>query len=105
MKLMLKTYIIAVLLGLLFSLGFAPNDLWFISIFSLTCLHYLIQEANKKELFWIGYSFGFGIGVGGVGAREGLMMYFVGINRYVALFYYSRESGKKATSTTSSTKR
>jgi len=58
---MLRTYLIAVFLGLLFSLGFAPNDLWFISVFSITCLHFLIQETNKKELFWIGYSFGFGL--------------------------------------------
>ncbi len=58
---MLRTYLIAVFLGLLFSLGFAPNDLWFISVFSITCLHFLIQETNKKEIFWIGYSFGFGL--------------------------------------------
>ena len=58
---MLRTYLIAVFLGLLFSLGFAPNDLWFISVFSITCLHFLIQETNKKELFWIGYSFGLGL--------------------------------------------
>jgi len=58
---MLRTYIVAAFLGLLFSLGFAPNDLWFISVFSLICLHYLIQEASKKELFYIGYSFGFGL--------------------------------------------
>ena len=73
---MLKTYIIAVLLGLLFSLGFAPNDLWFISIFSLTFLHYLIQKANKKELFWIGYSFGFGL-------------WSIGISwLYVSIYFY-----------------
>ncbi len=58
---MLRTYLIAVFLGLLFSLGFAPNDLWFISVFSITCLHFLIQGTNKKELFWIGYSFGLGL--------------------------------------------
>ena len=58
---MLRTYVIAVFLGLLFSLGFAPNDAWFISIFSITCLHFLIQGTNKKELFWIGYSFGLGL--------------------------------------------
>ncbi len=58
---MLRTYIFAAFLGLLFSLGFAPNDLWFISVFSLIGLHYLIQEASKKELFYIGYSFGFGL--------------------------------------------
>ena len=58
---MLRKYLIAFFLGLLFSLGFAPNDLWFISIFSLTCLHFLIQEVSKKELFYIGYSFGFGL--------------------------------------------
>ena len=58
---MLRTYLIAVFLGLLFSLGFAPNDAWFISVFSITCLHFLIQGTNKKELFWIGYSFGLGL--------------------------------------------
>ena len=58
---MFRTYVIAVFLGLLFSLGFAPNDLWFISLLSLTCLHFLIQEASKKELFYIGYSYGFGV--------------------------------------------
>jgi len=58
---MFRTYVIAVFLGLLFSLGFAPNDLWFISLLSLTCLHFLIQKASKKELFYIGYSYGFGV--------------------------------------------
>ena len=58
---MFRAYVIAVFLGLLFSLGFAPNDAWFISVFSITCLHFLIQGTNKKELFWIGYSFGLGL--------------------------------------------
>ena len=58
---MLRTYVIAAFLGLLFSLGFAPHDLWFISLLSLTCLHFLIQEANRKELFYIGYFYGLGL--------------------------------------------
>jgi len=58
---MFRRYIIAAFLGLLFSLGFAPNNLWFVSIFSLTCLHFIIQGASKKELFYIGYSFGLGL--------------------------------------------
>ena len=58
---MLRKYVIAFFLGLIFSLGFAPNDLWFISMLSLTCLHFLIQEASKKELFYIGYFYGFGL--------------------------------------------
>ena len=58
---MLKTYLIAAILGLLFALGFAPNDLWFISILSLTYLYFLIRDSNKKELFLIGYSFGIGL--------------------------------------------
>ena len=58
---MLRKYVIAVFLGLIYSLGFAPNDLWFISLLSLTCLHFLIQEASKKELFYIGYFYGFGV--------------------------------------------
>tara|TARA_Y100000748_G_scaffold201734_1_gene169000 strand:- start:693 stop:2180 length:1488 start_codon:yes stop_codon:yes gene_type:complete len=57
----LKTYLIAAILGLLFALGFAPNDLWFISILSLTYLYFLIRDSNKKELFLIGYSFGIGL--------------------------------------------
>ena len=73
---MLKTYFIAAILGLIFSLGFAPNDLWVLSILSLTCLHYLIQNANKKELFYIGYFFGIG-------------MWSLGISwLYVSIYFY-----------------
>ena len=75
---MLRTYLNAVFLGLLFSLGFAPNDLWFVSIFSLTCLHYLIQNAGKSELFYIGYSFGLGL-------------WSLGISwMYVSIYFYGK---------------
>ena len=77
---MRRTYIIAAFLGLLFSLGFAPNDLWFVSIFSITCLHFLIQETNKKELFCIGYSFGLGL-------------WSLGISwMYVSIYFYGNLS-------------
>ena len=73
---MLKTYLIAAILGLLFALGFAPNDLWFISILSLTYLYFLIRDSNKKELFLIGYSFGIGL-------------WSVGISwLYVSIYFY-----------------
>ena len=73
---MLKTYLVATILGLLFSLGFAPNDLWFLSIFSLTCVHFLIQKNNKRELFFVGYFFGIGL-------------WTVGISwLYVSIHYY-----------------
>ena len=73
---MLKTYLIAAILGLLFALGFAPNDLWFISILSLTFLYFLIGDSNKKELFLIGYSFGIGL-------------WSLGISRlYVSIYFY-----------------
>lgn len=73
---MLKTYLIAAILGLLFALGFAPNDLWFISILSLTFLYFLIGDSNKKELFLIGYSFGLGL-------------WSVGISwLYVSIYFY-----------------
>ncbi len=75
---MLRTYLNAVFLGLLFSLGFAPNDLWFVSIFSLTCLHFLIQKAGKRELFYIGYSFGLGL-------------WSLGISwMYVSIYFYGK---------------
>ena len=73
---MLKTYLIAAILGLLFALGFAPNDLWFISILSLTFLYFLIRDSNKKELFLIGYFFGIGL-------------WSVGISwLYVSIYFY-----------------
>ena len=73
---MLKPYLVATILGLFFSLGFAPNDLWFLSIFSLTCVHFLIQKNNKRELFFVGYFFGIGL-------------WTVGISwLYVSIHYY-----------------
>ena len=73
---MLRKYVFAFFLGLFFSLGFAPNDFWFLSIFSLTCLHFLIQKSNKRELFLVGYSFGIGL-------------WAVGISwLYVSIHYY-----------------
>ena len=80
---MLKTYLIAAILGLLFALGFAPNDLWFISILSLTYLYFLIGESNKKELFLIGYSFGIGLWSLGISWLY-VSIYFYGNIGYIA---------------------
>jgi len=83
---MLRTYVFAVFLGLLFSLGFAPNDLWFISIFSITCLHYLIQEASKKELFYIGYSFGLGLWSLGISWLYVSIYFYGNLNFILSIF-------------------
>ena len=86
---MLRTYIIAVFLGLLFSLGFAPNDLWFVSVLSITCLHFLIQETSKKELFWIGYSFGLGLWSLGISWMFVSIYFYGNISFIISLFLTS----------------
>ena len=81
---MLRTYLVATILGLLFSLGFAPNDFWFLSIFSLTCLHFLIEATKRRELFLIGYFFGIGLW------SLGISWLFVSIHYYGNIgFIYS----------------
>ena len=83
---MLKTYFIAAILGLIFSLGFAPNDLWVLSILSLTCLHYLIQNANKKGLFYIGYFFGIGMWSLGISWLYVSIYFYGNINSIASIF-------------------
>ena len=62
---MLKKTFIALLCGLVFSFGFAPFDLWLLSIFSLVLLQTLLNDSNR-DVFLIGYFFGFGMWVTGI---------------------------------------
>ena len=63
---MYKKNFYAFVCGLLFSLGFAPFDLWAVSIFVVTCLLFLSQGLKLKELFFLGYWFGFGMWMTGI---------------------------------------
>ncbi|MDC0590820.1 apolipoprotein N-acyltransferase, partial [Gammaproteobacteria bacterium] len=62
---MFKKTVLALICGLIFSLGFAPFDLWFLSILSILSLLYLLDETSNKESFLIGYTFGFGMWLSG----------------------------------------
>ena len=61
-----KKTIFALICGLIFSLGFAPFDQWFLSIISVVVLLFLIENTSKKESFLIGYLFGFGMWLSGI---------------------------------------
>ena len=73
---MLRNYFGSFILGLLFSLGFAPNDLWPLSIISITCLFFFLKDKDKRNLFYLGFFFGLGT-------------WLVGISwLYVSIHYY-----------------
>ena len=63
---MFKKRFFALICGLIFSLGFAPFDLWFFSILSISVLLHLLNESSKKESFIVGYLFGFGMWLTGI---------------------------------------
>ena len=63
---MFKKTVLALICGLIFSLGFAPFDLWFLSILSILSLLFLLDETSNKESFLIGYTFGFGMWLSGI---------------------------------------
>jgi apolipoprotein N-acyltransferase len=51
----------ALLAGALLNLAFAPFDFFLASIFSLSVFYFLLEKTeNKKEVFWLGFAFGFG---------------------------------------------
>ena len=63
---MYKKRFFALICGLIFSLGFAPFDLWVLSILSVSILLYLINNCSKKDTFITGYLFGFGMWLTGI---------------------------------------
>ena len=78
---MLKKTFIALLCGLVFSFGFAPFDLWLLSIFSLVLLQTLLNDSNR-DVFLIGYFFGFGMWVTGISWLYVSIHYHGNVNIY-----------------------
>ena len=63
---MLKRRFLALICGLIFSLGFAPFDLWMLSILSVAILFQLVKDSSNKDAFLYGYIFGFGMWLTGI---------------------------------------
>ena len=78
---MLKKTFIALLCGLAFSFGFAPFDLWLLSILSLVLLLTLLNDSNR-DVFLIGYFFGFGMWVTGISWLYVSIHYHGNVNIY-----------------------
>ena len=78
---MLKKTFIALLCGLVFSFGFAPFDLWLLSILSLVLLVTLLNDSNR-DVFLIGYFFGFGMWVTGISWLYVSIHYHGNVNIY-----------------------
>ena len=60
------SYVLAVLSGGLFSIGFAPFNLWPLSIISLVIYIYLLRDLAYLESFKIGFLYGFGLWLVGI---------------------------------------
>ena len=78
---MLKKTFIALLCGLVFSFGFAPFDLWLLSILSLVLLLTLLNDSNR-DVFLIGYFFGFGMWITGISWLYVSIHYHGNVNIY-----------------------
>jgi apolipoprotein N-acyltransferase len=63
---MLKKRLLALICGVIFSFGFAPFDLWLLSILSVAVLVGLLNKSTNKEAFLVGYVFGFGMWLSGI---------------------------------------
>ena len=63
---MFKRRLLALICGLIFSLGFAPFDLWALSIITVAVLFQLVKNSPNKEAFAYGYLFGFGMWLTGI---------------------------------------
>ena len=63
---MLKKRFLALICGVIFSFGFAPFDLWLLSVLSVAVLVGLLNKSSNKEAFLLGYAFGFGMWLSGI---------------------------------------
>ena len=63
---MLKKRFLALICGVIFSFGFAPFDLWLLSVISVAVLVGLLNKSSNKEAFLVGYAFGFGMWLSGI---------------------------------------
>jgi len=59
-------YICAILAGLFLPLGFAPFELWILSILSFSCLIYLLDSLDWRQSFYVCFCFGLGYWVVGI---------------------------------------
>ena len=63
---MLKKRFLALICGVIFSFGFAPFDLWLLSVLSVAVLVGSLNKSSNKEAFLVGYAFGFGMWLSGI---------------------------------------
>jgi len=56
----MRKYLLALLCGLLFPLGFAPFDYWPLTILSISLALYLISEKVENNTFFLGFFYGIG---------------------------------------------
>ena len=63
---MFKKRLLALICGVIFSFGFAPFDLWLLSVLSVAVLIGLLDKSSNKEAFLVGYAFGFGMWLSGI---------------------------------------
>tara|TARA_Y100001970_G_scaffold250037_1_gene321339 strand:+ start:24839 stop:26314 length:1476 start_codon:yes stop_codon:yes gene_type:complete len=58
---MIKKRFLALFLGLNFSLGFAPFDIWILSLISIFFVLYLLEVPTTREIISLGFYFGIGM--------------------------------------------
>ena len=75
----MKNYLIALFSGLLFPLGFAPFDIWPLTILSLSLILYLTGKTSLKQAFLVGWIYGIGL--------WGLGVSWV----YVSIYYHGNQ--------------
>lgn len=57
----MKNYFLAFIFGLIFPFGFAPFEIWPLTIISLSFFLYLINKVESKRVFLIGLYYGLGL--------------------------------------------
>lgn len=57
----MKYYLLALLAGVIFPLGFAPFNIWPLVILSLSWLLYLLRNEETKRAFFLGFIYGIGM--------------------------------------------
>lgn len=55
-------YLVAAILGVMTSFGFAPFNLWMLSLFGIGIMYYLVTKQNNRISFWKSYLLAFPFG-------------------------------------------
>jgi apolipoprotein N-acyltransferase len=63
---MKKNKLLAIFLGAICSLAFAPFHFFPAAIISLSGLYFLLEKSDEKKAFWLGFYYGFGYFLSGV---------------------------------------